>query len=462
MEFEQVKELLLSDTAKGLNLLNAKKKTDILTHKKEYKGGRTIRQSQVGNRLDKSVGKGADAKTVVVAKIPINYQQKIVRSATSFLFGSPVELISENEAALTIIKNVWDANRLDSKLKQACEMVKSETEAVLFFFEELEMNEEGKEVPVLKIRLYGSDNGTYAPYFDAYGDMKAFTWNFSSSDENGKEVLNAWVFTATETIKFSKLEAGWTLTENKANLYGKIPIVYLSQDLPDWHIVKELIDQNEMTFSKFTDTNSYFAAPIAKIFGKVTSMPDKNEAGKSINIPQTVDATGKIVQGDVQYLTWEQAPEAIRLENEISKDHIYGLTDTPDLSFNNVKGIGVTSGTALRFMFMGAINKAKFSETEYLIAIERIISLIKAGTSKITDLSSANTLKNSPIQINFTSILPDNLSEIIATLSEAVGGKAIMSQETAVRNNPWVENTTLELEAMKKEELQAMGESVEI
>jgi len=461
MEFEKLKELLAADPAKGLALFNAAKKTNILSYKKEYKGDRTVRGSQVGNRLDKSVGTGANAKTVTVAKIPVNYQRKIVRTAAAFLFGSPVKIQSTNSEALEIVQKIWDANRMDSLLKKACDLVKSETEAVFFFFAEKATNSDGKEVPVIKIRLYGSDNGSYAPYFDDYGDLKAFTWNFNSLDEDGKEIPNSWVFTEEKTEKFQKGAAGWELIDSEINLFGKIPVVYLSQEEPDWFIVKELIDQNEMTLSKFIDTNSYFASPMVKLFGTVESMPGKDDQGKAVKIPQKYE-DGKLIQsGNVEYLTWEHAPEAIKLENEISKDHIHSLTDTPDLSFNNVKGVGVTSGIALKLMFMGAIIKAKWDEGDYSIAIERILSLIQAGTTKIVDLKSSSKFKEFDKEIKFTSILPENLSELVTTLAEATGGKSIMSQETAVKHNPLVNNTDEEIKKMSKEETQSLGDTVE-
>lgn len=461
MNYENLIALIGSDFNKALEVLNANAKSGIGDYKKEYKGNRTLRSGQVGSRIDKEVGEGATAKTVTVAKIPVNYQKKIVQTATAFLFGSPIDIVSENSDALDLIIKVWEENRMDNQLKRACELVKSETEAVFMFFEEKGLDNEGKEVLKLKIRLYSSLNGTYSTFFDDYGDMKAFTWNFVGKDEEGKDIENSWVFTAENIYKNQKQKTGW-VTETVKNLYGKIPVVYMSQEEPDWFIVKELIDQNEMTLSKFIDTNGYFASPIAKIFGEVTTMPDKETQGKAIKIPQVYE-DGKLVQrGDVEYLTWEHAPESIRLENEITKDHIYSLTDTPDLSFNNVKGTGVNSGIALKLMFMGAIMKSKWGEGDWNIAIDRIISLIKAGISNITSIADAGKFKDFNYDVKFTSILPENTAELISMLSEAVAGKQLMSQQTAIEHNPLVENAEEEMATLKAEQSQSLGESFDV
>lgn len=461
MNYETLKALISSDFVKALDVLNGNVNKEIPNYKKEYKGNRAIRGTQVGSREDKDVGAGATAKTVVVAKIPVNFQRKIVRTASAFLFGSPVKLISEQADALALIKEVWESNRMDNLLKKACEFVKSETECSFFFFEEKEMNNEGKEVLKLKIRLYSSENGTFSTWFDDFGDMKAFTWNFTGKDEEGKDIENAWVFTSEFILKNQKTKTGWSGTSEK-NLYGKIPVVYINQEEPDWFIAKELIDQNEVTLSKFIDTNGYFASPIAKIFGEVTSMPDKETQGKAIKIPQVYEEGKLVQQGNVEYLTWEHGPESIKLENEITKDHIHSLTDTPDLSFNNVKGTGVTSGIALKLMFMGAIMKAKWSEGDWAIAIDRLITLIIAGISNKTDISSKGKFKDFKHKVEFTSILPENMAELVSMLSEAVGGKSIMSQETAIENNPMVDNAEDEVQQIKKEETQSLGETFNV
>lgn len=460
MEYEKLVALIGSDFQKALDVLNLNKIAEIGDYKKEYKGDRKIRESQVGKRQDKDVGEGDNAKTVEVARIPINFQKKIVRSAAAFLFGSPVEISDENADALKLVMDIWDKNRLDNQLKKFCEMVKSETEGVFIFNTEDGLDNEGKKVLLLKIRLYGSENGTYSTWFDNFGDLKAFTWNFITKDAESKDIENAWVFTAETIYRQQKTSTGWA-GETEKNQFQKIPIVYMSQEEPEWFIVKELIDQNEVTFSKFVDTNGYFASPIAKIFGEVESMPDKNVQGKAINIPQVYEE-GKLVQkGDVEYLTWEQAPEAIKLENEISKDHIHSLTDTPDLSFNNVKGTGVTSGIALKLMFMGSILKAKWDEGDYAIVVERILTLIQAGLSNITLITEKGKFTEFNPSLKFTSILPENLAETVSLLSEAIGGKSIMAQETALMHNPLVDNADEEMKTILKEETQQLAEIVE-
>lgn len=462
MTYEGLKALITSDFDKAILVLEAKKKDKVSEYLEEYKGGRKIAgRNQVGRREDKKVGEGKNSRSIPVAKIPLQFQKKIVRSAVAFLFGSAVKLSSDNEEALELVKSVWEDNKVDNLLQKFCETVKSQTEAVFFFFLQ-DKEVDNKTVKALKIRLYDSSNGTYAPTFDEFGDLIAFVWSFTSLNTEGKKQENKWVFTKEYTYKKHKGSDGWTDTvPAEANLLKKIPVVYLSQEEPEWFGVKELIDRYEMNFSGFCDTNDYFASPMVKLFGTVNSMPDKKDQGKAIKIPQEYKDGKLIKSGNAEYLTWEHAPEAIKLEASLSDNMIHSLTDTPDLSLNNLMGAGnVASGTAAKFMFMAPILKAKWSEGDYSTTIGRMISLIvksfiETGNSKASVFSGFKT------KVEFTSILPDNMSELVSMLSEAAGGMPFISKETAASRSGLVTDATEEISKINKESTSELGEVVE-
>jgi len=203
-----------------------------------------------------------------------------------------------------------------------------------------------------------------------------------------------------------------------------------------------------------------------KAKGGVKSFPKKDDTGKLVKLDIIETDKGNIIEADLDVISWDRAPEALQLELETGKGLIYGLTDTPDLSFDNVKGIGNISGIALKLMFLGPILKAKEGEGDYQIAISRIINLMKAGISNITHTGLSGKMEGLRVDVRFTSVLPENLKEIIEILSEATGGKAIMSQRTAVAHNPLIEDNEGELnnigEESKAESLTGLGESVEL
>lgn len=425
----------------AIKLLTAKK--NVADYAAEYKENkRDLRPTQVGKRQDKRLKN----ETVTVAKIPIPFSHDVVQSATAFLFGSPVKITSELTSIQDIL-DVWEKMRLDSLLIKFTEAVKSETEAAIVFYQK----EEGEELS-LKARLLTSENGSLYPVFDAFGDLIAFGWKYKALDGDKEyEFMHLWT---KEKYYILKNDSGWKETDDSGqNFFSKIPVVYMSQDEPEWFLVQTLIDRFEMNLSKFADTNDYFSSPMYKAKGSVGQLPSKDDTGKMVILPIVETQGGKLIEADLDVITWEQAPEALKLEFDIERSLIYGLTKTADLSQESLKGLGTNlSGVALQMMFFGSILKSKFDQGDYKIAISRMLSVIMSGMANITKQLTEADIKEAKFDIEFTSVLPDNLLDIINILSTATGGKPIMSQATAVKNNPIVEDADEEIRQIAEEE----------
>lgn len=429
---------------------------------KEFNNHRDIRETQVGKRKDKQT----KDSTVKVTKTPIPFQRQIVRTSSTFLFGSPIKIIekkeeekaTESSEAFNAIINLWDDLRMDQTLLKFCKAVKSETEAAIIFYDQ--KKEVEKEVKI-KSSLKTSENGKLYPVFDAFGDMVAFGWSYIEK-EGDKDVTYWYVWTDEKQYAFKLSDSNWSVLEKfpKPNLFKKIPVVYLAQENPEWWEVQALIDNFEMTFSKFVDTNGYFASPMYKVKGAVNSIPSKDETGKMVKLDIVETDKGNVIEADLEVLSWDQAPEAIKLELETEKGLIYGLTDTPDLSFDNVKGIGNITGIALKLMFLGPILKAKEGEGDYQTVISRIINVMKSGIGNISNTSLSKKLEELRTEVRFTSVLPENIKEIIEMLTEATGGKSIMSQKTAITHNPLIDDNDKEFENIKEEATLELGDTV--
>lgn len=216
--------------------------------------------------------------------------------------------------------------------------------------------------------------------------------------------------------------------------FGKIPIVYLSQHHPEWFVVQEMIDRLEVSLSKLGASNDYSGHPILLLYGEVKGAADKDEDGKVLRMNmEEDDATGKVKHGEAKFLTREGAADSVKLEIETLEKYIYSMTSTPDISFENTKGLGNVSGVALKLMFLDAILKAKMNEGENRTIIERIINIFIAGTVNTTATTFSKMVKETFFDVQFNSILPDDLSGTVETLVQAVNGK-IMSQSTAIKS----------------------------
>lgn len=141
----------------------------------------------------------------------------------------------------------------------------------------------------------------------------------------------------------------------------------------------------------------------------------------------------------------------MKLEFETTKELIFDLSNTADFAKMVNAGIGNLSGIALRLMFFNSILKAKWDEGDYQVVISRMISILKSGITNILESKHKAQLEEAGFEIRFTSVLPENLKEIIEILSEATGGKPILSQKTAISHNPLVSDKEEELVHLEEE-----------
>jgi len=464
MDIQEILTLPLEDALKLLAVDIGDKEKGIAENRKAYAGDHEILHDP--NRTNTETGDTAATKRVVKhTKEVINYQRRIVNSAVTFLFGEPVTLVLNNkqEKALDAINALWKQNKLDYVNKAIARDLFVECKAA-------EVWNIPKKIPGqparVRVTVLGMRNGyRFYPHYDEYGDMDAFTVLFTTTGGDGKPVENAKIYTASNIIHATKKAAGagWTEESNVVHDIGKIPVVYYEQDVPEWQGVETQIGRDEDLVSNFADTNDYFGAPVLQSKGIIDNLPKKEDSGKVVTVRPETDDTGKVTYpGGIEFITWANAPAAIELEHKMLKDMIYSLTQTPDLSFSNVKGISAISGIALRLMFSDALFKSRDKQEIFGPALDRRISVMKAVLA-VADTGMRTQLEDADIDVIFNDVLPEDTESIIKSLSIARGGEPIISTETAVSACPFVKDTAAEVERLEKEQgaLQNLGESYE-
>lgn len=228
----------------------------------------------------------------------------------------------------------------------------------------------------------------------------------------------------------------------KQNPIGKIPIVYASQPQVEWADVQNLIDRLEKLLSNFADTNDYHASPKIFVQGTVKGFARKGEAGAIIEGEDGATA---------QYLSWASAPESVKLEIDTLLRLIYTITQTPDISFDTVKGIGAVSGVALRLLFMDAHLKVQDKCEIFDEYLQRRGNIIAAFLA-LADVKNADAAEAVIVQPQITPyIIEDELSKI-NILQAANGGKQIASQASTVRRLGWADDPDAELAEIQAEE----------
>ncbi len=462
---ENLGQELQRDAQKTIDLLkeNAKKPADIEKIIKEYsKIDRTIRMSQIGNiQKNKTVGKGDKKKIVEGVRIPVQFQKKIVETSVAFEVGEPSTLIPNVKNNLSeLISKLWKTNRLDSKIQKLKTLQKSQTQgAIQFYMKEIEAGSLTQRVLAffgikdqkleIKSNILDNSKGTMAPYFDAFGDMTAFVWSFTLKNSDAREIKHSWVYDEVNVYKCSDASGSFVLDATEKHGFSKIPIVYMSQDNPESFDVQAMIDRYEVAMSKLGASNDYSGHPLLIIEGKVENAPDKDEDGKAFIIPVTIDDNDKPVKGDVRFLTNDNAPESVALELEKLEDLIWAISSTPNLSLNNLKDLGALSGIAIKLLFLEPILKAKLNEGDNRTMYERIINVLISGIVTTTNVKLGKESESLFYEIQFNSILPDDLKETVETLASGVEA-GIISKETAVGILDMTEDGEVEMEMIKK------------
>ena len=422
-------------------------------NRKAYDGDHAILHDP--RRQPKTLGEGTAAREVDYTREVLQFQKRIVGSAVTFLFGDPVKLVLNDdgdEDAFQRVEDVWRRNKLAFIDKIIARDLFVECKvAELWYIPQKELGKPARtRVAVLSKRTGYS----IYPHFDEYGDMDAFTAKYKTQDDQDKPVQNVDIYTSDVIINAIKPESqGWTTTSVK-NMLGKIPVVYYEQQEPEWEPVKTEINRAEKLICNFGDTNDYFGSPVLQVKGTVTNLPRKEDSGKVVTVASETDDQGKVYYpGGIEFVTWEQGPEAVEKEYALLKDIIYGLTSTPDLSFSNVKGMTQLSGIALRLMFSDALFKAKDKQEIFGPAMDRRLSIVKdmLGVISFKDTAAIQALV---IDFEFGDVLPEDVTAMVEALSVARAGQPIMSQESAVRQNSLVTNPEDDLKALEAEDRQ--------
>lgn len=155
--------------------------------------------------------------------------------------------------------------------------------------------------------------------------------------------------------------------------------------------------------------------------------PNGSNTGKVIEAEDGED--GK--EADLRYVTWDKAPEAIKLEIDTLTDLIYTITQTPNLSLKELRQLGDISGVAFDRMLIDAHLKAKdFQNGMYGEGIQRRLNfLLSAGIETQTGLEGARDME---IGAEFTLYRIDDINSRIETAMKANGGLPVMSQKESI------------------------------
>ena len=134
----------------------------------------------------------------------------------------------------------------------------------------------------------------------------------------------------------------------------------------------------------------------------------------------------------MQYVSWQNAPESVKLEIETLLKLIYTLTQTPDISFDAVKGLGAISGIALKLLFMDAHLKVQDKKEIFDDYLQRRVNVILAYIGKF-DNTLEEECENIEIEPEITPYMLTNEIDDVNLWLAANGNKPLVSQKASVK-----------------------------
>lgn len=374
---------------------------------------------------------GGGYKSVPVVRIAIAMQKLIVRRAVAFSLGTPplfkcYPSSNEEQRLFDLIKMILKKNKVKSLNRKIGRNLFSYTEVAECWYALKADTHNSYGEPAgykIKCRIFSPKNGdALYPFFDEYGDLVAFSRSFSRKGADAKRV--DYFETYTNSYKYLFVNNGdrWELENKEVNVIGKIPVIYATQETTEWQDVQHLIEELETTLSNFGDTNAYHASPKVLVKGEIKSFAKKGDPASIINLDKDADAS---------YLTWNSAPDSIKLEIDTLLRLIYTISQTPDISFDAIKSLGSSiSGEAMERLLLDALLKVDDKKEILEEFLDRRTSLLCAMVGYYSNLRG--TAEQITIENEIRAFNVSDKTQSLNRIKSITGGKPLVSQKTGI------------------------------
>lgn len=368
-------------------------------------------------------------------RIAIPIEQDIVNIHTSFAVGINPTLDctpdSEREKSVFLaVKQIFKKNKLNFQNRKIVRSWLSEQEVAEYWYAVKDdgfwvklkrkiANIFGENVPTYRLRsqIWSPFKGDKLyPFFDSKGDMVAFSREFERVNIDGSKQKVFMTITDTDVYEWDMGKQWEENTERSfKHNFNKLPVIYAYRPETLCSKVRQLRTRLEKCLSGYADCLDNHFFPLLMLFGELQPEIIIGDARKRM-----MQLTGD--GANARYLTWNQSSDPIKVEIETYFNQIYGLTNTPRISFDQLKGTGnALSGTAFKYVFMAAHMAVQNHAEELGSFFQRRVNFL---VSAIGALNA--TLEEASITVDIeTELVPfmiDNDREKVDTAVAAVSG----------------------------------------
>lgn len=401
-----------------------------------------------------------DGTVEKAARIPLGLEKLLVKRTNEFMFALPVSRIytgiegnETRQAIAKAIEAIYKHARINAENKRRGLSYFASCEVLTVWYA-VESPNTLYGFPCkwkLKCKSYSPKDGVELfPYFDESDDMTALSFRYKKYVMKQERVFFE-TYTADRHIKWMQTDEGWEEKVNEEISIGKIPGVYLMRDEPIYQDLSVLREDIEYTLSRNSDVIAYNAAPLLKIIGRIIGRESKGETQRVYRMEEG---------GDMAYVAWEQAIEALSYQVKTEIDLFWSQGQMPDISFQNMKDLGNIGYDARQTLFMDSHLKVGDEEGTWIEAFERECNIIKAFL-KLMKVEWASEIDNVGVEHVITPFQLKSEEAEINKYVKANGGKPVISQQESIQLAGLSSDPKKTMESIRAEEEESAQRTVE-
>ena len=388
-----------------------------------------------------------------ISRVALGLEKLAVKRMVGLIFGIPVQRVystktDQEKKVAKIIEDIFQRNRIDALNIARGKMLYASCEVATIWYLQEQDAVYGDEKTSLKarVRTFAPQKGDRLyPLFDEYDDMVALSVEYCRTIGD-RTITYFDTYTNDTHIRWQRENSAWQEVLREPIKALKIPGVYLYRDTPIWEDQARNRNEMELKMSKqgnYIDKNS---RPNWVIY----SDSDISLGGEEKSGPMAARNVLHYGQNDrAEYATWDGAHEATKQYIDFLEKHFFMNLQLPDFSFENMKTMQL-SGEAFKMVFIDAQLKVLEEQGIWLEAFSREINVIKA-LAKTMYPSLASAIENLKVEIVITPYQISDEAKSNQNLVNCTGGKAIMSQRTAIERAGYVDDVDEEIKRIQEE-----------
>lgn len=403
------------------------------------------------------------SKKVKLCRVACGWQKLATKRMSELIFGIQAKRVwrvdtDEHRRAAKLIEGIFAKNRIDSVNLDRAKKLYCSCQFTTIWYNQVADTVYGGEKSYHKIRCktYSPKDGdNLYPLFDEYDDLIALSIEYARTVGDVTTTYFE-TFTANMHMRWRKDEQGWAedMAAEKVKI-GKIAGVYMKRDEPIWEDESNNVYEVEWSLSR----NGNYIKKNSKPNWVVRC--DKSEL-ENFRREEDTDTTSRNVlyypeNAKVGFETWQQSVDALKFQNETIRRNFFMQLQLPDMSFESMKTTPM-SGESRKMMFIDSELKVLDESGAWIDTLYRECMVVKEFAKlAVPSLASAiDSLELEEIIITPYRIRDDN--EKITNLTTATGGKAVMSQRTAIAKLGEVDDVDEEIKQINQEEAASLEE----